>query len=243
MPGLLIMNDSGATAASGSRDGENKKRSHDGKLVNGNTPRRDAVSADAQSAVSTLNGTSMSVSGLSTPTVHQLAQLPPEIRHIASEFYHPLWKMLVRIAQECYNELSEVVTSMAEMPPDVYPNGSMSNGMGGHVNGNLVSSEANKQKKLKLLKFAQEQRGKFIKLLVLTDWGRRSSVDVCKLVDLFQWTKDQQYSIDSVDFQMLNIKMESNRLRQANPDIRTALEVLSTGKAAWIPDVCFLLAS
>jgi len=238
MPGILIMDDSGATGASGSRDGENKKRSHDGKMVNGITPCRDAASANAQSGASTVNGASMSVSGLSTPTVNQLAQLPPEIRHIASEFYHPLGKMLVRIAQECYNELSEVVTSMAEMPPDVYPNGNTSNGMGGHANVNLASSEVNKQKKLKLLKFAQEQRGKFIKLLVLTDWGRRSSVDVCKLVDLFQWTKDQQYSIDSVDFQMLNIKMESNRLRQANPDIRTALEVLSTGKAAWIPDVC-----
>jgi mediator of RNA polymerase II transcription subunit 14 len=239
MPGILIMDDSGAIGALGAREGENKKRSHDGKLVNGDPPRREAASANAQSGASAVNGASLSVSALSTPTVDQLAQLPPEIRHIASEFYHPLGKMLVRIAQECYNQLSSVVTSMAEMPSDVYSNGNMSNGMGGLANGNLATSEANKQKKLKLLKFAQEQRGKFIKLLVLTDWGRRSSVDVCKLVDLFQWTKDQQYSIDSVDFQMLNIKMESNRLRQANPDIRTALEVLSTGKAAWIPDVCF----
>jgi mediator of RNA polymerase II transcription subunit 14 len=34
MPGILIMNNNSGTAA-GPRDGENKKRNHEGKLING----------------------------------------------------------------------------------------------------------------------------------------------------------------------------------------------------------------
>ncbi|KAF2785699.1 MED14-domain-containing protein [Melanomma pulvis-pyrius CBS 109.77] len=238
------MDHSGADGATGPRDGESKKRSHDGKLISGerNVPRRDPASANGQPSPPPINGAVMSISGSAAPAAHELAQLPPEIIHIAAEFYHPLSKLLLRIAQECYNELSEVIQTMAEIPVDVYPNGVLSNGMGAHAhtNGGSASSEANKEKKKLLIKFAHDQRAKFIKLLVLTEWGRKSSVDVCKLVDIFQWAKDQNAGMDSVDMQMMNIKMFTNHARQFNPDIRTALEVLSTGKAAWIPDMGFI---
>jgi len=233
MPGLLIMNTSAANGAMGPRDGENKKRSHDGKLVNGerNLQRRDAAS-NGQSNTPTLNGISMSAPPLTTPTVDQLAELPPEIIHITQEFYHPLSKLVLRIAQDCFNELQQVLQEMADMALGAHANGVLTNGMG-----SVPNPAINQQKKLHLLEFAKTQRAKFIKLLVLTEWGRKSSVDVCKLVDIASWAREQTTGIDAVDAQMWNIKVLLGHARHYNPDIRTALEVLSTGKASWIPDV------
>ncbi|PSN62841.1 MED14-domain-containing protein [Corynespora cassiicola Philippines] len=220
MPGRIMNH--GADGATGPRDGDFKKRAYDGKMING-TPRKDTPTANGASAA---------------PAV---AQLPPEIQHLASEFYHPLSKLIVRIAQECYNDLTEVLQSMADMPVNPQANGVMANGLGsyGMANGG-IDPEANKQKKLILMHFAQANRSKFIKLLVLLDWGKRSSVDVSKLIDLFQWMKDQSAQIDAVDVQLETMKVLSNYMREYNPDLRTSLEILGTGKAGWIPDMGFI---
>lgn len=234
MPGRIMNH--GADGATGPRDGDFKKRSYDGKMING-APRKDTPTANGASAAPAVNGASMSFSG---SAADQVAQLPPEIQHLASEFYHPLSKLIVRIAQECYNDLTEVLQSMADMPVNPQANGVMANGLGsyGMANGG-IDPEANKQKKLILMHFAQTNRSKFIKLLVLLDWGKRSSVDVSKLIDLFQWMKDQSAQIDAVDVQLETMKVLSNYMREYNPDLRTSLEILGTGKAGWIPDVSF----
>jgi hypothetical protein len=57
------------------------------------------------------------------------------------------------------------------------------------------------------------------------------------VIDLYAWAKEQVAHMDFADEQVNQIKILSAYARENNPDIRTALEVLSTGKASWIPTV------
>lgn len=226
MPGILMMNHSANDSV---RDGDNKKRSFDGKLINGIDGRKDLAVMNGSTGKASTNGTSMS---MSAPTMDQHAELPPEIAHIGSDAYHPLSKLLARVAQECYNALEEALHKMSGMSLGQQSNGAATNGVVPQD-----SPEINKRKKLLLLKFAQENRAKFIKLLVLTEWGQKSAVDIGKVIDLYAWAKEQVAHMDFADNQVEQIKVLSASARENNPDIRTALEILSTGKASWIPTV------
>ncbi|KAF2868887.1 mediator complex subunit MED14-domain-containing protein [Massariosphaeria phaeospora] len=213
------MNYSGVNGASGPRDEQGKKRSHDGTLVNGDRNK------DTASNGPPTNGLSAA----------------PAIAHIASVHYHPLSKLLSRIAQESFNDLSEVLQAMAGMPVSQYPNGAMPNGLGGHTTTNGdADTETNKQKKLLLMNYAQDSRAKFIKLLVLAEWGKKSGADVSKLIDVFGWMKQQDSHMEAMDARLMHMKELTNYARQGNPDIRTALEILSTGQATWMPDMGFI---
>ncbi|KAF2129950.1 MED14-domain-containing protein [Dothidotthia symphoricarpi CBS 119687] len=210
------MNQSAPAVPPASRDGESKKRNHDGRMD------------------SNTNGAVMAVSAPSGPAHDHFLDLPPEIAHVPVDLYHPLSTLLMRISQECYNDLSEVLQKMADMPLAQQLNGALTNGMG------QQNVEANRHKKLLLMRFAQENRAKFIKLLVLTEWGKKSAVDVAKLIDVFAWAVEQTTHMNNVDAQMEEIKKLSNHARQNNPDIRTALEILSTGKASWMPTLDYI---
>lgn len=226
MPGILMMNHSANDSA---RDGDAKKRSFDGKLVNGADGRNDMAAMNGDTGHVTANGQSITATA---STKDQSAETPPEIEHIGSEAYHPLSKLLARIAQECYNALEETLHKMSALSMGQQANGAMTNGVIPQD-----SPEVNKRKKLLLLKFAQENRAKFIKLLVLTEWGQKSAVDIGKVIDLYAWAKTQAAHMDFADEQVNQIKIMSAYARENNPDIRTALEILSTGKASWIPTV------
>ncbi|ORY15809.1 mediator complex subunit MED14-domain-containing protein [Clohesyomyces aquaticus] len=237
------MNHNGAAGLTSPRDGQSRKRSHEGKLVNGNqkSPRPDgpvtAPTTITAASLPGLNGQSdqPTMNGAAPTVSAQMAHLPPELAHCSSEHYHPLSKLLARMSQECYNDLTETLTAMADIQPP-QSNG-LSNGLGAHLQDNSTS---NRDKKLLILKFAHDQRAKFIKLLVLYDWAREYSEGVVKMVDVFQWCQRQLQEMDHVVWDMNNTKMSMATLRQQNPDIRTALEVLSTGKASWIPDLGFI---
>ncbi|KAF2011795.1 MED14-domain-containing protein [Aaosphaeria arxii CBS 175.79] len=237
MVGVRIMPNSGADA----RDGESKKRNHEGKLINGQQSPRSALTIQNGPSTAVMNGTSSSKSldsALSGP--NELDGLPPELVHITSEHYHPLSRLLERISLECFNDLQAVLGTMADMQTSQQSNGPTLNGQAGHVNGALENSEINKQKKMLLIQFAQTNRAKFIKLLVLTQWGKKSSQDLTKLIDLFAWGKEQEMHMDMVDKQIEQFKIALSQARQYNPDIRTALQILSTGKAEWIPHLGYV---
>jgi mediator of RNA polymerase II transcription subunit 14 len=236
MPGILIMNhESGA--ATGSREGE-KKRTMEGKLVNGQ-PRTAPGTPTVNGGPSKSMPSALAVSAPPVPTPDQFSELPPEIAHIASELYHPLSTLLLRISQETYNDLGETLQSMAELPVVQQTNGALPNGSGIHRNGQ-ENEETNRRKKLLLMKFAQDNRAKFIKLLVLTEWGKKAAGDVSKLIDLFSWAKEQKQYMDFVDIQIERMKIYSNVAAEPNPDITTALEILSTGKAPWMPTLGYI---
>lgn len=217
MPGILMMNHSANDSV---RDGENKKRSFEGNFVNGDRHKDPAAMNNAIGNVAS-NGVSDAVSAPAT------SNSPPEIAKIGPEAYHPLSKLLARMAQECYNGLEETLHKMSDTL------------LGEQANGALLKDnlEVNKRKKMLLLKFAQDNRAKFIKLLVLTEWGQKSAFDIGKVIDLYAWAKEQAAHMDFADEQINQIKILSAYARENNPDIRTALEVLSTGEAPWIPTV------
>jgi mediator of RNA polymerase II transcription subunit 14 len=239
MPGLLIMNHSGPNAAAASRDGENKKRNHEGNLINGDRSeaRRDTPNGGPSNNPST-NGASVTVAASTGAALDQFSELPPEIQQVSSDAYHSLSTLLLRISQESYNDLGGVLSKMAGVQLAPATNGVLTNGLGAANAHN--NAEANKRKKLLLLQFAQDQRAKFIKLLVLTEWGKKASGDISKLIDLFSWASEQARHMDSADIQLERIKVLSNIARENNPDIATALEVLSTGKASWMPSLGYV---
>jgi mediator of RNA polymerase II transcription subunit 14 len=224
MPGILTMNNASG-AAMAATDGDSKKRSFEGKLING---------GPSQSSSSAL-----AVSAPPVPTPDQFSELPPELAQIASDTYHPLSTLLLRVSQETYNALSETLQTMADMPVAQHMNGGMSNGMASH-GASQENIELNRRKKLLLMKFAQDNRAKFIKLLVLAEWGKKASKDVAKLIDLYTWTWQQRGSMDDVDGQIERIKLFSSAAGERNPDITTALETLSTGKAPWMPTLGYI---
>jgi mediator of RNA polymerase II transcription subunit 14 len=238
------MNSRGADGAGGVKDSESKKRSHDGKLVNGE---RSLTRVDAPTAAPAVNGSTASSSNRTPPTSFsgpsqppmavQLAVLPPELKRLAAESYLPLSEMLLRIGQTCYNDLNETLQKMAEMSVGHSSNGSITNGSYNTANGGPEAQELNKQKKLTMMRFAQENRAKLIKLLVLLEWGKKDSVDIAKLIDVFTWSRLQNDSMGKAQDQIETLKYWTAHTRQPNPDIRTAIEVLATQKAQWIPNV------
>jgi mediator of RNA polymerase II transcription subunit 14 len=245
MPGILTMNHTGSDSATASRDADGRKRNYDGDLTNGglNGARSDtpagapALNGGPSREVST-NGASMAVAATADPSLEQYSDLPPEIAHIGPEQYNSLSTLLLRISQESFNELEEVLKNMAAIQVAPVSNGALPNGFGA---GNpQVNAEANKRKKLIVLQFAQEQRAKFIKLLVLTEWGKKASVEISKLIDLMAHASTQAAHMDAADYKLEKIKILSNNARENNPDIATALEVLSTGKASWMPSLDYI---
>jgi mediator of RNA polymerase II transcription subunit 14 len=243
MPGLLIMNHSGPDYAA--RDGGNNKRNHDGSLVTGqrndvrkDTPAGAPTSNGGLSNDTSTNGASMAVVVPEASALDQYSELPPELLQVSSDSYHSLSKLLMRISQESYNDLGGMLSKMAGIQLAPATNGVLSNGLAAANMQN--NAEANKRKKLLLLQFAQDQRAKFIKLLVLTEWGRRAAGDVSKLIDLFSWAGEQARHMDAADIQLERIKVLSNIARENNPDIATALEILSTGRAAWMPSLGYV---
>ncbi len=240
MPGILAMNHSGSDAPPAPRDGDNKKRDHQGKLINGDRTdaRRDTpAGALAVNGPSTKNPDTMQVG----PSADQYSQLPPEIAHIPADAYNPLSTLLTRISQECYNDLGETLQAMADTPLAPQANGVLSNGLGLQASANTqANAKANEKKKMLMLKFAQDSRAKFIKLLVLTEWGKKAAYNVSKLIDLYAWTREQSVHMEATDFAIDSIRRHAKLVGENNPDITTALEILSTGKASWMPTLDYI---
>jgi mediator of RNA polymerase II transcription subunit 14 len=149
---------------------------------------------------------------------------PFELPHITQGFF-PFGTLVNRSVQQCWIELSEVITELAaiEVPP--------ANGKQG---GN--QSPENLHKKSRLLEFAHDKRAEFIKLLVLSQWSRQAA-DVSRLIDIQGFIRTRHQSYDSALQYVGEVKRDLVRAQVANPDLKTALEVLSRGGVASLPDV------
>ena len=194
-----------------------------------------------------VNGTY--VNGISsTPTETQrktltaienlVGQLPPEIEHITFG-YVPFSTLISRLVQETFNGLTDVINDMSEMSvPQPGLNGSLSH-LNHHINGNGATGDANVQKKLRMLNFASDRRAQFIKILILSKWARQAEA-VSKVIDLNVWTSTRKQEYQDCISWMGELKRRLGPLRDPNPDIKTALEVLSLGKASWLPDLGYI---
>ena len=184
--------------------------------INGN------LSQDSQLANGAGNGSAQ----------NRVGELPPEILHI-TEGYMPLAGLLQRLAQHTHSGLKDMLTELSQMPlPASVLNGSLSN-----VSSADDNSAENLAKKKKILDFAMNTHESWIKALVITGWSRKAE-EVSRAVDIRMHEKQAsdlyRYAIDD----LANKKREfSTHRREPNPDLRTAVPILTTGKAHWMPDV------
>jgi mediator of RNA polymerase II transcription subunit 14 len=161
----------------------------------------------------------------------QINKLPPEIAHI-TQGYMSLSALLKRLSARTHEDLKAKVLQLAQMP--IPP--SALNANGSHITSVDDNSSENLAKKLLLLNFAQSTHADWVKALVITNWSRRSE-DVSKTIDLKIYLDQQKSMYDLAIHEMSEVKRSLPYARVPNPDLKTALQVLSTGKAPWMPEV------
>ncbi|KAI9886598.1 MAG: peptidylprolyl isomerase fpr4 [Watsoniomyces obsoletus] len=166
------------------------------------------------------------------------SDLPPEIEHITVG-YQPVSTLISRLCQGTFNDLRDVINAMAEMPVAPPRNGVTSGHHHIAVNGSGDDSPANVGKKMRLMKFAQDRRAQFIKALVLTQWSRQSA-EVSKVIDLKVWLDRQRSYYDEAWYWLGDMKRSLAPAKMPNPDLKTALEALSTGKSREYPDLGYI---
>ncbi|KAM0278371.1 hypothetical protein ACHAQH_005191 [Verticillium albo-atrum] len=157
--------------------------------------------------------------------------LPDEIQHITQGFI-PLSTIILRLAQATHDDLEKAIMDAARIkysPPAL--NGNATGG--GEIPDD--SSEANKARKLTLLKFVQEAHTKWVKALVITDWSRKAST-VSKLIDLKAHLDKKRSLFDFTLTELIELKRSLGQARLPRPDLKTALQILTTGEAPWIPE-------
>lgn len=168
------------------------------------------------------------------PIRPRMNDLPDEIVHITQGFV-PVALLVSRMAQVTHNSLQEKIAELAKMPVPA----SAVNGNSNHTaQGPDDVSAENLRKKATLLNFAQDMHAKWVKVLVILEWSRNSA-RVSKLIDLKFHLDQQRILFDAAVDDMVNVKRDLTYARMPSPDLKTALQVLSTGNAPWIPDVCF----
>lgn len=160
---------------------------------------------------------------------------PPELEHVTAGFL-PLSQLLTRLASLSKNDIESTIIQMSEMP---LPQSAV-NGNGAHMSkGTDDNSRENVNKKLLLLTAAQKWHAQWLKALVITQWSRRAP-EVSRLIDLSIHLRTRQWHYDSAISFMAEWKRNLQQAALPNPDLRTALEVLTTANASWMPDVCLL---
>ncbi|KAF3892514.1 hypothetical protein GTR04_5008 [Trichophyton interdigitale] len=198
--------------------------------VNGDNAASDNGTLQHTDTNSHTNGQSNGIKSQSDDMLTAPELPPPEITHITQGFF-PLAKGINRVVVQCWNDLLHLLSELGDAHPS-------------HQGGSS-SSNASSAKKSQILEFAQAKRAEFIKLLVLSQWGRQA-VDVGRLIDL-QFFIRQRYDLyNHAIFLAGNIKRDLFKAQMGNPDLETALEALSTGAVSALPAVgfsfCYALA-
>ncbi|KAF8456761.1 mediator complex subunit MED14-domain-containing protein [Kalaharituber pfeilii] len=143
-----------------------------------------------------------------------ISVLAPALPHITQGFY-PLKMLIGRMIQESHTQLRDLVSSLQDA--------------------------REMDRRIKLIEHVVERRQQFIKLLVLSIWARRAE-EVSQVIDVKAW-------FDSVEQHFLNANYETFALRRdlanakvPNPDLKTAIEVLTTGRAPTVPSYHYIPA-
>ena len=148
--------------------------------------------------------------------------LPPEIVHVTQDF-RPLSKLFTRMSQECFNNLSDLVTTLSEEQDIPQANGIMAPSEA------KVGMDASVRRRVRWLQWAHTERRRFIKLLVMLQWSRRAQ-DVRRLIDVNLWIRVQQTAIDTAWEQFGLVKRAVSNSIAPEPDIAAALQILCGGQ-------------
>lgn len=176
-------------------------------------------------------------SGIDEVPRDMISQPPPELEHI-SNGYIPLSKLLTRVSEHAQDAMRTTINDLARYP---LPSSAMNGNAARLAHNGDDNSHENINKKKRLLDFAQDTHTKFTKALVLTQWGRKSE-QVSKVIDLRLHLWKQSGHYDQLFGSLATLKRGLGYMRVRNPDLHTAVEVLSTGKTSWIPDVCIAVS-
>lgn len=93
----------------------------------------------------------------------------------------------------------------------------------------LPSTASDMVKKRRLLDFIVKLRMQFVKVYVLTKWSYVSR-DISKTIDAVSWLNGQQNCFQNVIHALVDIDKSLGGAKLRNPDIETALEVLTSGR-------------
>ncbi|KAI9640665.1 mediator complex subunit [Ciborinia camelliae] len=165
----------------------------------------------------------------------RIHDLPPEVEHITTNFVS-LTELLNRLAQSTHNELRRAITDLANMPmPQSAINGSSS-----YITKEDDPSNDNVNKKVGLINFAQSQHATWVKQLVILEWSRKAD-QVSKIIDLNVHLIHKRELYQSSMESAMRMRRDLRNAGIPNPDLKTAVEVLSTGKANWMPDLGYIV--
>ncbi|GKT54836.1 mediator of RNA polymerase II transcription subunit 14 [Colletotrichum tofieldiae] len=240
MPGIINMENGGLNGTHPNHDRNLKANGINGGKMEGQpSPNKGKAPADTPSLDNVANGTPDSQgkqqtqmsTGLTLQQKPRMNDLPEEIVHI-TQGYIPLSMIVSRLAQRTHEDLQKTIMDMAAIkwaPPAV-------NGNTPHGTDALDDmSEGNKRKKMLMLKFAQDAHSKWVKALVITDWSRNAEA-VSKLIDIKAHIDSKRMLFDFCQDLLIDLKRSLISARLPNPDLKTALQVLTTGEASWIPE-------
>lgn len=152
--------------------------------------------------------------------------IPPQLYHVQDNVV-PLSLIWQRMAQEAHNELEELIAGLSNLPiPQI----------NGYTN---PRNDSNIEKKHRIWDFAHKWRAKFIQLGVLTAWSTNAEA-VGKLIDISFWLTGQRTDHREFVRWMGELKRQLSYESIPPPDIKTALEIMSTGKAEWVSHLTYI---
>lgn len=178
--------------------------------------------------------------GTSELAINRLDGLPIEIRQLTQHF-RPFHKLVHRMVQQTWNNFSDLIDQLCDItvaPNVAAPNASYAKTQ---INGAIPGDQSreNLEKKDRLLKFQQDQRALYIKFLVLHDWFKRSR-GIDQAIEISMWIHDQRtHFAEAADF-IGNMKRELALWQVPNPDLKTAVEILSTGRVSTLSDLGYV---
>lgn len=141
--------------------------------------------------------------------------------------------LIDRLAQSCYKGLTSTLSQMSEIRiQQQQPNGIVPHASEDASSGSL-------QKKRLLMDFAKEQRDRFIKTLVLTEWCKNEE-DVAKLIDLKVWQDSQGQAQARASWAIKQMIANMRPAKVPSPNIEDAMELLATSKVSAVPDLGYL---
>lgn len=208
--------------------------------VNGGVVKREG-SPDKGKALANMSGSSVMTNGGGASFMDVDSQpsggttftdLPEEIQHITADIM-PLSLLLTRLSQWTHSKLQDEIAYLASKPlPQPVLNGSTSH----QSADNHDTSQESLEKKVHLLNFLQDMHSKWVKALVITEWSKKAA-QVGALIDIRVHLLTKQHHYQELFFELIKMKQDMHWAKVPGPDLKTALEVLTTGQAPWMPEV------
>jgi mediator of RNA polymerase II transcription subunit 14 len=170
-----------------------------------------------------------------------LKDMPPEIEEVAREYFVGLGTLISRSAQDSWNNLTTVISELSKVriKPAAQPKIAGTNTVATRNGPPQTNTTDNIEKKEKLLNFAKDQKDVFVKLLVLLDWSKDVE-GVSRIIDLNRWLRDRISRYGEVATDIARMKRYLAFIQIPNPDLRTAVEILSGQTASGFSDLGYV---